>query len=65
MNNECDVCEAVDGTSNCNCGLCDCGGTLYSVDIHGIDCECGQVYCIDCEAEYNKQGEKISYGFIY
>ena len=25
MSNECDVCEAPDGTPHCNCGQCDCG----------------------------------------
>jgi len=23
--NKCDVCEAPDGTSHCDCGQCDCG----------------------------------------
>jgi len=26
MDNECDVCEAPDGTPHCDCGDCDCGG---------------------------------------
>ena len=26
MDNECDICEAPDGTPHCDCGDCDCGG---------------------------------------
>jgi len=35
---------------------CECGGTLYSIDDE-CECNCNEVYCIDCEAVYSKHGE--------
>ena len=46
-----------------NCVLCD-SKDLYSVDNHDSDCTCGGIYCIDCDAEYNKKGELIAYGEV-
>jgi hypothetical protein len=41
---------------------CECGGELFPMDTEDHDCNCGQTYCGECDAEYSKEGEKLSGG---
>ena len=41
---------------------CECGGELFPMDTDDHDCKCGQTYCGECDAEYSKEGEKLSGG---
>jgi hypothetical protein len=41
---------------------CKCGGELFPMDTEDHDCTCGQSYCGECDAEYSKEGEKLSGG---
>jgi hypothetical protein len=41
---------------------CTCGGELFPMDTEDHDCNCGQTYCGECDAEYSKKGEKLSGG---
>jgi hypothetical protein len=41
---------------------CECGGELFPIDTEDHDCDCGQTYCGECDAEYSKEGEKLSGG---
>jgi hypothetical protein len=41
---------------------CECGGQLFPMDTDDHDCNCGQTYCGECDAEYSKEGEKLSGG---
>jgi hypothetical protein len=41
---------------------CTCGGELFPMDTEDHDCDCGQTYCGECDAEYSKEGEKLSGG---
>ena len=43
---------------------CECGGELFPMDTEDHDCKCGQTYCGECDAEYSKEGEKLSGGRI-
>ena len=37
-------------------------GQLYPMDTDDHECNCGAVYCGNCDAEFNKEGELLAYG---
>lgn len=42
-----------------------CDTITYSVDIDNDECDCGVTVCYECDAEYSKDGELLSYGKVY
>ena len=34
------------------------------MDTEDHDCKCGAMYCGNCDAEYSKEGELLSGGFV-
>ena len=41
---------------------CECGGELFPMDTDDHECDCGAVYCGECDAEFSKEGELLAYG---
>jgi hypothetical protein len=35
---------------------------LYPMDTEDHECECGAMYCGECNAEFSKEGELLSFG---
>ena len=42
----------------------ECEGQLYPLDTDDHECKCGAMYCGDCDTEFNKDGEILSYGRV-
>jgi len=55
MDNECDVCEALDGTPHCDCGDCDCGGQTINEKWYRYDYVCS---ICDALIEYTTKSNK-------
>jgi hypothetical protein len=43
------------------CSQC-LNGVLYPMDTDNHECNCGAVYCGNCDAEFSKEGELLAYG---
>ena len=56
--------ETYGGAEIIACVNCECGGNLYPMDTEDHECKCGQTYCGECDAEYSKEGEKLSGGVM-
>lgn len=37
---------------------------IFLLDAENEECDCGAVYCADCEAEYSKEGELLAFGLV-
>jgi hypothetical protein len=42
----------------------ECEGELYPLDTEDHECKCGAMYCGNCNAEFSKEGELLSYGRV-
>ena len=40
----------------------ECEGELYPLDTEDHECQCGAVYCGNCDAEFSKEGELLALG---
>ena len=37
---------------------------LYPMDTEDHECDCGAIYCGNCDAEFSKEGELLAYGKV-
>ena len=42
----------------------ECEGELYPLDTEDHECKGGAMYCGNCNAEFSKEGELLSYGRV-
>jgi hypothetical protein len=45
------------------CSQCE-SEQIYPVDTEDHECKCGAVYCGNCDAEFSKEGELLTYGKV-
>jgi len=45
------------------CSQCE-SDRIFLMDAENEECDCGAVYCADCEAEYSKEGEVLAFGLV-
>jgi len=55
--------QATEGGEGVKCKECE-SEELYPMDTDDHECDCGAMYCGNCDAEYSKEGELLSGGLV-